>query len=65
MEDKRCMRCRVDMDCIGVKEFRTGGRSGGWHLILGDFADMGEQKMKLEIWVCPHCRRVEFYLPDK
>ncbi len=27
MEDKRCMRCRVDMDCIGVKEFRTGGRS--------------------------------------
>lgn len=53
------------MDCHGVKEFRTGGKTGWWHIFLGDFAQMQERITKLELWVCPNCRRVEFYLPDK
>ncbi|MGB4511580.1 MAG: hypothetical protein WBI31_07945 [Thermacetogeniaceae bacterium] len=65
MEEKKCPQCRTYMEYLGVKEFRTGGKTGGWHLSLGDFAELQERIMKLEMWVCTQCRQVLFYLPDK
>jgi len=52
MEEKKCPQCRTYMECLGVKEFRTGGKTGGWHLLLGDFAELQARIMKLEKWVC-------------
>lgn len=65
LEEKKCLQCGVSMDRLGINSFRTGGASGGWHLLFGDLAELGEQKVEFEIWACPHCRRVEFYLPEK
>jgi hypothetical protein len=65
MEEKKCPQCRTYMECLGIKQFRTGGKTGGWHLLLGDFAEMQERFLKLEMWVCTQCKQVLFYLPDK
>lgn len=65
VDEKKCIKCRIALDCLGEKEFRTGGKTGGWHLLLGDFAQMQERIMKLEVWICPNCRRIEFFLPDE
>lgn len=58
-----CLRCGTEMGSMGIEEFRTGGTSGGWKLLFGEFAELGEQMIKFEILACPSCRHVEFRVP--
>ncbi len=51
------------MRMLGTEQFRIGGTSGGWKLLFGEWAELGETMMPLEMWVCPSCRRVEFRVP--
>ena len=44
---------------MGVEQFRVGGTSGGWKLLFGEWAELGEQMLPLELWACGRCRRVE------
>ncbi|RPF42695.1 hypothetical protein EDD75_1803 [Thermodesulfitimonas autotrophica] len=62
-EDARCLRCNAKLELLGTEKFRCGGTSGGWKLIFGEWAELGEQMMPLEVWVCPRCRKVEFRVP--
>lgn len=57
------MRCSRAMELMGVEKFRFGGTSGGWKLIFGNWAELGEEMIPLEIWACPSCRKVEFRIP--
>jgi hypothetical protein len=34
---------------------------GGWHLLLGELADITEGVLPLDVYRCPKCRRVEFF----
>ena len=36
-----------ELASMGVEEFRTGGTSGGWKLVFGEWAELGEDKLKL------------------
>jgi hypothetical protein len=56
-----CFACHSPMQSLGQLPIRTGGTSGGWHLILGAAADMTEGVTPLDVYRCPKCRRVEFY----
>ena len=56
-----CFACHSPMDSLGQLPIRTGGVSGGWHLLLGDMADLTEGVLPLDVYRCPNCRRVEFY----
>ena len=56
----KCIWCGKQMQSVGVREFRTGGTTGGWKLVLGEWAELGEGMMKLEVLACPACRRVDF-----
>ena len=38
-----------------------GGISGGWHLLLGDMADVTEGIFPLDVYRCERCKRVEFF----
>jgi len=49
---------------MGVETFRTGGTSGGWKLLFGELAELGEDMIPLEILACGNCRRVEMRLPQ-
>ncbi|HVX41963.1 MAG TPA: hypothetical protein VHB25_20545 [Gemmatimonadaceae bacterium] len=44
---------------------RVGGTSGGWHLLLGEWADMSEGVFPLDVYRCPRCKRIEFFDLDE
>ena len=60
-----CLACGARLRSMGVEDFRTGGTSGGWKLVFGEWAELGEQMLTLEVLVCPRCRRVELRVPQR
>lgn len=63
--EKTCSSCHTPLELIGREEFRVGGTTGGWKLLFGEWAELGEEMLALEVWTCPNCRKVEFYRPEK
>ena len=61
--DDACLRCGGPLDSIGVEKFRTGGTTGGWKLLIGEWGELGEDMIPLELLACRRCRHVEFRLP--
>ena len=55
-----CLRCGAVIQSMGIEEFRTGGTSGGIKLLIGEWGELGEQKLPFELLVCPTCRFAEF-----
>jgi hypothetical protein len=58
-----CLRCGGPLHSMGVEEFRIGGTSGGWKLLFGELAELGEDMLKLEVLASGNCRRVELRVP--
>jgi len=58
-----CLRCHGRLQSVGVEEFRVGGTAGGWKLLFGEWAELGEEKVPLDVYVCTNCRRVEMRAP--
>jgi hypothetical protein len=58
-----CLRCGAELGSLGVEEFRVGGTSGGWKLLFGELAELGEGMLKLEVRACPSCGQVELRVP--
>lgn len=59
-----CLRCGAAISPDGIHEFRTGGSTGATHFFLGQWAELGEDKVTLEVYVCRQCRHVEFRVPE-
>lgn len=49
----------------GVVVAVVGGTSGGWKLLFGEWAVLGEEMLKLEVRACPRCAHVEFRVPPR
>ena len=60
-----CLRCGAPMQSMGVEEFRVGGTSGGWKLLFGEWAELGEDLLKLEVLGCQSCGYVELRVPRR
>ena len=58
-----CLRCGKPIQSMGVDEFRTGGTTGGWKLLFGEWAELGEDKVRLELFACGNCGKVELRVP--
>ncbi len=58
-----CLRCGAELGSLGVEEFRVGGTSGGWKLLFGELAELGEGMLKLEVRACRSCGHVELRVP--
>jgi hypothetical protein len=58
-----CLRCHAQTQSMGIEEFRVGGTSGGWKMLFGEWAELGEQMIQLEMLACPSCRMVELRAP--
>jgi hypothetical protein len=56
-----CPSCQSPMQSLGEVSIRVGGTSGGWHLIAGAWADLGEDLFPLDVYLCSRCKRVEFF----
>ena len=59
-----CLRCGASLNSLGVEEFRVGGTTGGWKLLFGEWAELGEGKIKLEVRACTTCRTVDLRVPQ-
>ncbi len=59
----RCVGCGGDLQSMGVERFRVGGTSGGWKLLFGEMAELGEETLPLQLLACERCRRVEARVP--
>jgi len=58
-----CLRCGGALTSMGVEKLRVGGTSGGWQLLFGSWAELGEETLPLEAFACGTCHRVEFRVP--
>ena len=58
-EDKQidCLRCKVDMEFKGTYKFHEGSNLGG------DFLDLLTNRESFNLYVCPNCGKVEFFIP--
>jgi hypothetical protein len=61
----RCSACKTTMQSLGQIPIRVGGTSGGWHLLIGEWADAGESVFPLDVYRCRDCKRVEFFDLDE
>lgn len=59
-----CPRCNLVLRGLGQLPVRVGGSSGGWHLFLGELADVSESVKSLDMYRCEKCGRLEFYDHD-
>src|SRR5262245_42967056 len=54
----RCPRCPATLDYVGTKKFHEGTRWG----VLGDLGELFTNRESFDIYVCPRCGRVEFFV---
>ena len=60
-----CLRCGGALQSMGIDEFRTGGTTGGWKLLVGEWAELGEEMLRLEVFACGSCGKVELRVPRR
>jgi hypothetical protein len=53
-----CPLCDQGLDFVGTKNFHEGTRWG----VLGDLAELFVNKERFDIYCCPRCGRVEFFV---
>ncbi len=54
----RCPRCPATLDYVGTKKFHEGARWG----LLGELGELFVNRERFDIYVCPRCGRVEFFV---
>ena len=57
---KNCLQCHGVLKFLGNKQFQEGINFG----VLGDFGELFVGHTNLEMYVCPTCLRVEFFVSD-
>jgi len=58
---KKCLACDVDLQYMRRADFRTGGYEGLSKLFLGVCAELDETTIPFDMYICPTCRKIEFY----
>lgn len=53
-----CDRCKKELTYIGTKKFHEGTRWG----VLGDLGELFVNKEKFDVYCCPRCGKVEFFV---
>jgi len=52
-----CLRCRVPMKFLMAMPLRVGGSTG----FFAGFGEMSEQILKVDVFRCPQCRKLELF----
>jgi hypothetical protein len=53
-----CLRCDVRLRYVGEKSFREGTNWG----VLGEIGHLFEQRSSFDVYVCPQCGHVDFFV---
>jgi hypothetical protein len=57
-KDIACSSCKVSLQYAGTKKFHEGTRWG----ILGDVGELFVNKETFDVYYCPKCGKVEFFV---
>lgn len=60
-----CLGCKGPLQSLGVEHLRVGGVSGGWRMLMGSWAEVGEGILDVELLACRNCRRIELRVPER
>ena len=60
MKDLNCLRCGRQMRYIKREKLQLG--QTGW--VLGDLPNLFAGAMSVDIYTCPGCSKIEFYLAE-
>ena len=60
MEKMNCLRCGSEMNYLTRENIQLG--KTGW--VLGDFPNLIAGALKTDIYVCPQCRKLEFFAAE-
>lgn len=64
-ETKKCYSCNVEMQFAQKIPFRIHGTPGMWKLLFGEWAELGEEMLSLDVYVCPKCGLTNLYADEK
>jgi hypothetical protein len=53
-----CAACRLNLEFVGTRDFHEGTRWGA----LGDLGELFVNKQRFDVYVCPRCGRVSFFV---
>lgn len=56
----KCLRCDIEMQYFRKEKMQLG--ETGW--ILGDVSNLMAGSLGVDIYVCPECRKLEFFNVD-
>ena len=59
MRKRKCLRCDAAMKFGMQQKFQMGQTS----FLLGDWPNLMAGSWELEVWCCPKCGKVEFFVP--
>ena len=59
MRKTKCLRCDARMKFGMQQKFQLGQTS----FLLGDWPNLMAGALELEVWFCPKCGKVEFFVP--
>ena len=57
MKQLNCLRCDIPMRFLGEENLQLG--KTGW--ILGDLPNLIAGAMRVSIYICPTCKKLEFF----
>ena len=60
MEEKRCSNCGSAMHFLKRENVQLGKHN----FFAGDWSHLFAGAQDLEFWVCPMCRKLDFYIPE-
>ncbi len=55
----KCPHCNVRLNFLGNYKFQEGSKMG----VLGDLFELFTKRESFDLYCCPDCGKVEFYLP--
>ncbi len=57
----KCLRCHTAMQFVGNSRFHEGTQFG----VLGNLFELFENRQSFDLYACPSCGKVEFFMPQK
>ncbi len=57
----QCLRCNTQMEHMSDEEIQLGRHS----LLFGDLSNLLSGALNVRIYVCPKCKKMEFFYMDK
>ena len=57
----QCLRCQQPLQSLGELPLRSGGKTGGANFWLGEWAELSERIVRLDVYRCSRCGHLEFF----